>query len=771
VGYLQSLWVDASGNLREDTNANLALDVGTDKMVTYFLDPVEGDTKIKRYAVSAGNPYPDPDTSTYEILDLDQINPLWEAGKNLAERDLSINPRAIFTYLDKDKDGLVDEGTDNPWDDLGEVVRFHTSGVSNIMPYLGVRDDTTWSYLGYSQRDRTLNLIDYIHGKDSGFSGVTNMAVRTRLLEGNVWKLGDIVHSTPVSVSKPPDNFHIIYGDESYQNFYNAFKNRETVVYVGANDGMLHAFTSWVYDSTTKEYRKPTSPPDPYTAPALESIGDELWAYIPQTLLPHLKWFPYIGYTHVYYVDLKPKVFDAKILPDDTHYTDSDTDDNWGTILLGGLNYGGKQICVYDTFTDESGVTVTETRNFGPSYFAMDVTDPRNPRLLWEKTYRNLGFTTGTPAVVRVKDKWFAVFGSGPTDYEGNSNQKGRVFVVDLKTGNGYPKLGTFASGTTDAWLFEGAESAAFMNSPVSMDKELNYNVDAVYFGESYYSGTWKGKVYKISIPWDWADITTYVDNPNDSTNPWKFAAVFDTDCPITAPLALSLDTFDNVWMYFGTGRYIGQADKTSTNTQYLFGVVDPFFKKTYDTSPTDYYHNYTKTLLLDIGDLFAADPYVITTDGTVFNGTTYFGDWDYLLAAARAEDGWYRTLTIQRERAVTKFTLLGGIAFAPSFVPNSDVCGFGGDSYLYGLYYETGTAYYEPVLPESLVDTTLGTEAYQKVLEKISLGAGKSSALGIHVGQESGAKAFIQQSTGAVLGTLVNPAFNIKSGLINWRQ
>ena len=114
-----------------------------------------------------------------------------------------------------------------------------------------MKDDATWDYLGATYRDRGLNLIEYIRGKDNGFSGTTTMNVRPREIDGNVWKLGDIVHSTPVSIAKPPDNYHIIYSDASYLDYYNAFKDRETMVYVGANDGMLHAFTSWVYSGTT----------------------------------------------------------------------------------------------------------------------------------------------------------------------------------------------------------------------------------------------------------------------------------------------------------------------------------------------------------------------------------------------------------------------------------------------------------------------------------------------------------------------------------------
>lgn len=772
VGYLQSLWVDTYGNLREDSDGDLSLDVEKDKVIEYFFDPDTGDTKIKRFSVSSTNPYP-ASSDPYEEVELDDIKPLWEAGDLLAQRDP--DERKIFTYIDKDKDGVVDEptGANDPFDDNGEVIRFHTSGATNIMPYLGVKDHSRWKYLGATHLDRANNLIQYIQGKESGFSGTTTMNIRSRVIDGNVWKLGDIVHSTPIPISKPTDNYHIQYSDESYQDYYNAFKEREMVVYVGANDGMLHAFTSWVYDSSTSGYTRPAA------APADEHIGDELWAYIPQSLLPHLKWLPAADYTHVYYVDLKPKIFDAKILPDDTHYTDADTDDNWGTILLLGLNMGGKYIWAEGDFVDGSGETSSETRHFYPSYVCMDVTDPRNPRLLWERSYQDLEMTTSIPAVVKVKDKWFAVFGSGPSDYDGTSKKRGNVFVVDLKTGAPY------RSGSND-WLFESAEPKAFMNSPVSFDKNLNYNVDAIYFGETYYiSNAWKGRVYKVSIPWDWSDTSTYIDNPNHPTDPWTFSALFNAEGPITVPMSLSVDTFDNVWAYFGTGRYIGEDDKLNDDTQYLFGIKDPFFNSDYNSAPNDYYHNYNKTLTLDISNLFNSAPYIITTDGSVFNdgtGLSRITDWDTLLAAVRNTedqgahpdyfDGWYRTLTTLKERSVVKFSVLGGIVFAPTFIPDDDICGFGGESNLYGLYYETGTAYYKAVfLPEGTERVTIQGEEKEKVLDKMSLGVGKASALGIHVGQEEGALAFIQQGTGSIFNINVNPAFPIKSGLIHWYE
>jgi type IV pilus assembly protein PilY1 len=759
VGYLQSIWVDSRGYLREDTNEDGILNVEEDNVISYYLDPASGDTKIKRFAVNQSAPYPDVENDTYELIGLSEIHPLWEAGKLLAERDPGT--RKIFTYLDKDKDGQVDD-TDGLFNATGEVVSFDVDSASALKPYLGVKDNATWAYLGATQDDRVTNVISYIRGTD-----IAGLRSRTLPVDGfdKVWKLGDIVYSTPVSIAKPLDNFHVIYSDESYQTYYNTFKDRETVVYVGGNDGMLHAFTSWKYDAGTQAFTKADS--------TTEAMGDELWAYIPQSLLAHLKWLPSPDYTHVDYVDLKPKLFDAKILPDDTHYTDDDTDDNWGTILLLGLNMGGKHIWAAGDFDNGSGTTVSETRHFYPTYSCLDVTDPRNPTLLWERSYADLEMTASFPAVVKVKDKWFAVFGSGPTDYDGTSSKYGHVFVVDLKTGQPYK------NGTHD-WLFQTTENKAFMNAPVSLDKNLNFSVDAIYLGETYLSSSWNGKLYKVTVPavdasgnYDASDPANYVDNPLDGTHPWILSALFNATKPITAPAALSVDVFDNAWIYVGTGRYLSAPDKSSTDTQYMYGIKDPFFNEDHTASGLygdTYYHNYGTSLELQTSDLFDADPYTVILGDDVYEGATRIGSFSDLVYAAREYDGWMRTLPIAKERILSKATILGGIVFTPSYVPNGDICGFGGDSYLYGQYYETGTAYYKPVFDEETTTVSVNGVDMEKVVDKIRLGEGKASAVGVHVGS-AGAKALIQQSTGTVINERLHPAFNIKSGLRSWLE
>ena len=235
LGYLQSLWVDTYGNLREDTDNDKSLDVHTDMMLSFYLDPESGESRVKRYDVSS-NPYPDMATATPEYLTLENINPVWEAGKRLAYRDA--DTRRIYTSVD---------GND--------FTEFTTANAGSIGPLLGVGCDSAWSYLGATYDNRVSNLIHFIRGiPDDSSSYDGDPVMRKRTISDQVWKLGDIVYSTPVSIAEPVENYGLLYDDASYQTFYEAYKNRETMVYVGANDGMLHAFTSGYYNAAVKKF-------------------------------------------------------------------------------------------------------------------------------------------------------------------------------------------------------------------------------------------------------------------------------------------------------------------------------------------------------------------------------------------------------------------------------------------------------------------------------------------------------------------------------------
>jgi type IV pilus assembly protein PilY1 len=800
TGYLQGLWIDAHGNLREDAGVSGKLELGADPIVTFFYEKDSGETLFKRRLVSGTDKYGTQSPPTTHSLT--ELNSLWEAGSLLAER--SAASRTIYTFVDLDGEGDVD-GKNQV--DTGEFIYFTTGNQGKLQRNLDLAEDTgtaeiEFSYLGVDEPTRVVNLISYIRGVDSA-------STRNRTLGSKVYKLGDIVHSTPTPVGRPVDNYDLIYKDETYKAFYLLHKDRETVVYTAANDGMLHAFLAGVF-----------KPGDKFTGDNAEFIvdttkypslnpGDEIWAYIPQNLLPHLKWLAdpaYMDGTHVYYVDLKPRIFDARIYEgaDDSSHPLHDlwtTGMNaekrdlrpygWCTVLVGGMRFGGGPINVN---ADWKG-TGSEPKTFSSSYFALDVTDPKNPILLWELDhidYPGLGFTTSFPAVLKVEERsitlgtpdtvnvlgqhWYLLFGSGPTTYDGTSAQSSRVFLVDLASGRTdlASNPGRIFTHLTDSdgINIDGSPlpNQSFMGSPVSIDLSLDYSVNVSYFGETHETNQGPGGgLYRLQVPTDLEfannePVLLYDVKPET----WVLSQMFDAQRPITAGLSAAIGTADSgysLWLHFGTGRYMSAQDKTDTTTeQYLFGVKDPYYNSLLDTTDRD-------TLLssepFTKDDLFETTAVKVYTDGTVTGTGTpevaaTFAELKIMQDfGSTYEVGWYKALD-SSERIVSKPSVLGGILLAPSFVPNQDICAFGGDSYLHALYFETGTAY---------VKSVVGVAADDSVKDKIKLGVGISSSLGIHVGREQGARGFIQQSTGSITQIDLKPAFNIKSGFMNWRE
>ena len=137
-------------------------------------------------------------------------------------------------------------------------------------------------------------------------------------------------------------------------------------------------------------------------------LGAELWAYIPYNLHPHLGCLVNKDYVHKYYVDLKPRVFDVQIFQEENDVNKIDkTDDKcihpngWGTILVGGLRFGGSPNLV-------NSIDGTETYNFISSYFILDITNPeKRPVLLGELTGDtssvDLGYSTVLPTLAISK--------------------------------------------------------------------------------------------------------------------------------------------------------------------------------------------------------------------------------------------------------------------------------------------------------------------------------------------------------------------------------
>jgi type IV pilus assembly protein PilY1 len=758
VGYLQVLWVDNEGRLREDTvqGAEPGLDPANDQIVEFFFDSASGEAKFRRFSLDANGDKEFTDTDgdgekdadedyIFSIHLIEDLSPVWEAGELLADRDPA--DRSITTWVDLNGDGAVDEG---------EVVPFDSepANLALIQNFLGIEEQT---FLGGAVGDNAIkakNLINFIRGDHGNYEGTPAPTPRNRTLNGQVWKLGDIVHSTPVTIGRPLDNYGIIYGDSSYQAYFDKYRERESVVFVGGNDGMLHAFllgrfkqgdnpnTEGIVEAAYLDRESTTT----------ENLGDELWAYIPQGLLPHLKWLADPDYTHVYYVDLKPRVVDAQIFTPDPDIHPG----GWGTVIIGGMNLGGKDIGV-----DVGGAA---WRQFQPSYFAIDITDPHNPELLWERTYPELSLTTNIPTVARVGGNWFAVLGSGPTDYDGNSTHVGHLYIADLLTGELRAQ-------------FDTGEANSFMGSPITVDVGLNYNVDVAYIGESYpQGGNWRGKMYRLEVPiLDQSDP-----DPNDwvyDSDPsnWPatgFKAIFNANGPITAAPAASIDMEDRFWVYFGTGRFFSEADKVDTSTQYIYGLKDPFYNH---TMYADLGIDPSTVLPIEPLDMMNSTDIDVFTDQSLSGAPPGVNSWTALLEYMETKDGWYIELGQEAvyagERVVTESKVLGGIVLTPTFIPNQDSCGYGGFSNLYGGFFETGTAYFTETFEGGSEEVSVGGETKTKVEKFIELGLGMGSSVGLHVGQEDGAKGYIQQSTGVVQDVDINPALKVKSGLIYWRE
>jgi hypothetical protein len=196
------------------------------------------------------------------------------------------------------------------------------------------------------------------------------------------WLLGDIIHSTPTVVGDPVFNFPDAAFPKKYSTFKSTWKgNRETIVYVGANDGMLHALS--------------------------DKDGKEKFGIISNNHLGKLKELR--TNTHQFFVDSSPRVYDVFI------------GGAWRTVLMSGQRSGGNY------------------------YFALDVTDPKDgkyPEVLWDVTDSGMGDTWSRPEIGWVRlsgvEKFVAFVGGGYTDptkaiYDNIGNT---FYVIDMADGS-----------------------------------------------------------------------------------------------------------------------------------------------------------------------------------------------------------------------------------------------------------------------------------------------------------------------------------------------
>ncbi len=778
IGEMQNLWyfVDPAvknSTIREDTDSNLKLNLVSDYVTEFFFDSAADMTKVRLKQDSNGDGTGDVIVTPPGAAgqDPDLVKSIWRAGKQLWSRDLSLYPRTIYTPLIT---GASESATGSglmkfTYGNIGATTLPNNSAF--LEPYLSTtpNDNAT-----------AVKLMKWVHGFD--FPG--NTAYRSRTVKlGNipastfstdssslyvtnprdkgigVWKLGDIISSTPRVQSTVRLNTYNLpspggYNDQSYLSFINSneYANRG-MVYVGGNDGMLHAFNLGILSVKAEGFQKATL--------SGTDLGKEIWSFIPKNYLPYLKYLADASYPHLYAVDGRTIIADVSI--GDTNSgvcvkasywlcdkpTNSSvvtaannldaTKNTWRTVVVSGMGLGGAsrktcatdatQRCVQTPINDPADAT----KGLGySSYFALDVTDPVNPQMLWEFSNPLLGYATTGPAIVRVGDpqkngRWFAVFGSGPFgpidtiahQFGGKSDHNLRFFIVDLRTGDLVKTIDTGIARAFAGSLIGGAIDADRWNATSSG----YYKDDAIYAGyvknPAILGGDWTdGGVGRI--------MTKESLDPNDATSPWAWSVIKDGIGPVTTSIARTQDRKNkNLWLYFGTGRYFFRNSATlddNDGARSLYGMVEPCYNSS--AKPGNYLDG--SCIAAQTRDIVNQDSSISSVDVNALVGAK--GGWSIPLDPASVSKvcsiSYTTSCTIDAdcpsgqtcnkygaERVVTDtVALTNGTVFFTSFKPTLDICGYGGNSYLWGVNYATGDkAASNALLGKALIQLSTG--------------------------------------------------------------
>ncbi|MGE5848619.1 MAG: pilus assembly protein, partial [Candidatus Methylomirabilota bacterium] len=295
----------------------------------------------------------------------------------------------------------------------------------------------------------------------------------------------------------------------TYKDFKTANALRTTVLIANANDGMARAVR--------------------------ESDGEELWAFIPNDLLPSLQKLTVTPAEHPFFVDGSPIAADVKI------------GGGWKTIVVFGERRGGR------------------------SYHALDITDTTAPKYLWSFTDPKMGETWSEPVIGNVKmddgtERFVAIVGGGYDTAQNNATGKA-IFVIDVATGQ---KLFEYfnASGSADDRKFMNFSLAA---NPTAVDLDGDGAIDGVYIADV------AGQLWKLNLKGpakisgglvtNWTGKLLFVADPTQP-NPPPAGEYYPKQAIYGAPIP-ALDDQSILWVYFGTGDRNHPNNVTAPNRFY----------------------------------------------------------------------------------------------------------------------------------------------------------------------------------------------------------
>lgn len=718
-GYLYNYWFYNSrtlNNIREDTNHDYILDLDEDYGLTFAFDDQNG-MSVNRSSDPTGGGDPN---QFVDNVDLDGVNPLWEAGKKLFNTTAS--SRQIYTV-----------------GSTGSLVNFDGSNTSltSSGSLLGSTTNMDACITGATDTAKYQSLIDYVRGVDltncrKRTVGLCSSATDTSTTPcnsssdctapystcvANVWKLGDIVYSTPkvqtdYKYCSDGTNFNSTHcaSDADCGGSYATCTKKESVAYVGANDGMLHAIKTGILtnqglDATSHQVEK-------FTGIANSESGRELWAFIPKNSLPYLRCLaiPPPNSCHLYYSDLSP------------HIVKMTSGTTTKTVLIGGMRMGGAaadniggycfsaagisnaQTCTRasDCATPPYNASCSTAYHFTAptdtctpvqcpdpttcynpsactglsSYYALDITDAENPQLLWEFSHPMLGYSYSGPAIIhkwsdpatKTGDRYYVMFSSGPTNPTTGSsiqNVKSLVLSLDstLKIGGVY--VNDFGNPTKN-----GFGGRLYSNG---LDMNDDGFTDFVLFGYGYSAsgntGDWKGGIAKINT--NNTEATLALDPANWGYDVTTYSNI--AQLPITAKVE-TMKCFDTWYIFSGTGRYFFPLDDYgppgASGKNYIFGA--PFLCDQYGQGCGN---------LNSLNDNRAACT-------NLQKGPSFLEQAGWLYTLDDAEG------TYLRERMVTDPSkTANNIIYFVTAEPTGDTCGYGGRSRVWGMNCATGSS------------------------------------------------------------------------------
>ena len=560
--------------------------VSGDKIYMVFIEPGEGNFwggNVAKYGISSDN----------QIVDANGDPASWPNGSMKSD---AVPYWATIDWADVTKSNYIHNSNRN-------IYTYLTS----LTPFESTNESLTATVLGNPNKS-TADIINYVRGADvldeDGDSDVTeNRSIIT----------GDVLHSEP-------SIFRYRYADGT----------SITMIYFGANDGMLHA----VLDVTESSGVHPT----------VTSHGTEEWAFIPPDQLPRLKDMME-GVDHQIYVDATPKIYFKDMNGDGV----VDSDDGDKVILVCGAGKGGI------------------------SYFALDVTNHSSPQYLWRiNQYDDSGpgWAVPTTVIAELGETWsepqFGVVKTSDSDVIGtpvffigggnsSDNSSGKaVIAVNVLTGTVVKK---FTTGM----------NYSFPSSVLVVDENGNSFVDKIYVGDL------GGQMWRFTSFVDGGGNSLDFPNCNENIHSWTGRVFFKTDennsRKFFYPPSVTLQKgYDMVFM--GTGDRENACCNNSDNVcSYTGPDIIAGVKETHSLTAI-----VGETDLVDVTDPTATSPDLSSDQGWYIRLVDDSGN-------------------AVGEKVLSEGTVFYKTFYITTFTPNNDPDVPGGDGKLYALSYLTGAA------------------------------------------------------------------------------